>query len=51
MLEVVPHFFTFESAKDYIKGKLDFFTALYEFMDNSNPPLRWVAVSMFCKIL
>ena len=47
----MPHFFSFSSARNYIKGKLDFFTSLYEFMDHSVKPLRWAATNMFCKIV
>ena len=34
VFEAVPHFFKFQAAREYIKGKMDFFAALYEFMDH-----------------
>ena len=34
VFEIVPHFFKFQAAREYIKDKLDFFTALYQFMDH-----------------
>lgn len=51
VFEVVPHFFKFQSAREYIKGKLDFFTALYEFMDHEIPGLRANACKCFCGII
>jgi len=52
VFEVVPRFFSFQASREYIKGKLDFFTALYEFMDNKDHPgLRYAATTMFIKII
>ena len=51
MFEIVPRFFKFQAAREYIKGKLDFFTALYEFMDHVNPGLRELACKCFIEII
>ena len=52
VFEVVPRFFSFNSSRQYIKGKLDFFTALYEFMDHrDHPGLRYAVTTMFIKII
>ena len=47
----MPRLFSFEAARNFIKGKLDFFTALYQFMDNEQPKLRELAALMFVKII
>lgn len=51
VFEIVPHFFKFQSARELIKGKLDFFTALYQFMDHKMPQLRSIACQCFCSII
>lgn len=38
-------------AADLIRGKLDFFTGLYDFMDHSHPGLRTAACLMFIQIM
>ena len=43
VFEIVPLLFQFESARDFIKGKLDFFTALYQFMDHEDSKMRTLA--------
>ena len=51
MFEIVPHFFNFKSGRGFIKGKLDFFTALYLFMSHRNHEIRAGACQMFNQIL
>lgn len=52
VLECVPFLFTFESARHFIKGKLDFFTTLYGFLDSSNlKEMRNKAAYMFTLIM
>lgn len=50
VFEIVPHFFSFQAARHYIKGKLDFFTALYEFMDHPHLGIRTAVCQMFNQI-
>ena len=47
VFEIVPHFFNFKSVRSFIKGKLDFFTALYFFMSHRNHGIRAGACQMF----
>lgn len=51
VFEIVPHFFNFKSVRGFIKGKLDFFTALYLFMSHRNHGIRAGACQMFNHIL
>ena len=51
MFEIVPHFFNFKLGRGFIKGKLDFFTALYLFMSHRNHGIRAGACQMFNQIL
>lgn len=51
VFEIVPHFFKLAEARKYIRGKLDFFTSLYEFLGQDDLRLRHLAVLMFIQIL
>ena len=51
VFDIVPRLFSFDSAPNFIKGKLDFFTSLYQFMDDDSPKLRELATAMFVKII
>ena len=51
MFDIVPNFFKFRTSRDFIKGKLDFFTALYEFMNHAHPGLRTACCQMFNQVI
>jgi len=51
VFEIVPHFFNFKCVRSYIKGKLDFFTALYAFMSHDHPGIRTGVCLMFNQIM
>ena len=51
VFEMIPYIAQFESARQYVKGKMDFFTALYEFMDHEELEIRKIACRCLCDII